>query len=417
VDHRNLSSGLVLAGAEGPCAIVHYRSAADLKAARAWLVKQQARPYEIIASPEKCEKCRCLLSSLGLQDSLPTAGVVKDALSKLTPESFCLPEDEARRVLHGTEVLRSSAPRDATLLEHFASLKQALFARTCYDGESGNRFVGLIDRVEVVLPQTSGLLDRVTFRDRRGAAELTIRESCHAVIFVVSDMKRHALQPFTAAIEESEMSARWIDEFQRWKSASQAQQGASSVQPHQPFTFPVLHIMVSADKVYCNERDTVLHRLPNTRSLGMYAPVARENAVRGLRQEKDLASLMRHVESALLRASGGALSMQDAKEIVQRQVVVTLNWRKLRQELEKLSDGASLEQELGPRTAAAVKGLCQRVKDAQDAVDVVVQQARYLQIEEVASEVESHLQAMWAAARSPYPAQHNLGVVNAAARR
>jgi hypothetical protein len=399
----------LLAGEEGLCAIVHYRSAATLKAARAWLLKQQARPYDIITSPEKCERCRSFLSFFGLQDSLPTASVVKDALEKLTPDSFRIPEGEARRVLHGTEVLRSSAPDNATLLEHFASLKQALFARTCYDGESGNPFVGLIDRVEMVLPETSGLLHRVIFRDRRGDAELTIRDSCHAVIFVVADVKRHVLQPFTAAIEESEMSTRWIDEFQRWKGASQGQPSTIGVEPNQPFTFPVLQIMLTADKVYFNEREAAINKLRKSRG----SLAAKRRIVQSLRQEKDIASLLRHVETALVKASGGALSLQDVQEIVRRQVVVTLNWRKACQELQNLG----LEQQLGPTTADVVRGLCQRLKEAQDVVDVVVQQAADQQVAGVASEVESYMQAMWAAASSPRPAQQDMGVMKAAGFR
>jgi hypothetical protein len=366
------------AGTHGPCAIVHYRSLPAVKAARERLLKQQAKPFEVLSSTDKCEECGRLLSCFGRQHRLPAAHVIKPAVEGLTSQSFLIPEEEARRLLHGTEVLHSSAPRDAPLLEHLRSLKRALLERTCYDGSTGvgNRFTGLIERVEVLLPQTSGLLDGVTLRDRRGVSELTVQEDCHAVIFMVADMKRHVLLPGIGAIASSALATRWIEEFRRWKGAAGAPQpaaaaaaapaaaaagqaaapasnaaasgqaGSPSADPAgqglQPFTFPLLLFMVTADKVFFNQREDAVSRLKACRG----DRALQERVVELLQWATDPAPLLADVEEALLERCRGQLSGAEVREIVCRQVATMLNWRKLWQDLEEVAvclDGGWVE--------------------------------------------------------------------------
>jgi hypothetical protein len=310
---------------------VHYRSAADVKAARAWLLEQQARPFEILDSEAKREKCRLLLSYFGRQVRLPEAREVKQALMTLTPDSLRLPEAEARRVLNGTEVLRSSAPASAPLRQHLESLRQAAFKRTCYDGKSGlgNPFTGLMRRVQLMLPETSGLLDGAVFWDQRGASEIIVQDNCHAIVFVVAELKRQVLQPLTGALAASGVSSHWIHDFRTWRAAAGAaevQAGAAGgvpaaeeqIQEDLPFTFPVLHVMVTADKAHLSDRDALL-------SVQRSCPgdlAVHEFLLGDFRQRVDPASLVADIEKALMVAGRGEVSEQEVSEIVRRQVGV-----------------------------------------------------------------------------------------------
>jgi hypothetical protein len=193
---------------EGPCIILHFRTAAELKAAMQALLQMQPRRMKIRCSKETQETCRKQLLLFGKDVLLAGPKALEEEVEHLDAASFCIPEAEARRVLHGTEVLYSSAADDAPLQEHLASLRQALFARTCLDSRSGagNPFAGLIAKAEVVLGQTSGLLDGATLQDRRGEEGLAFDDDFHAVIFVLADIKRQTVKPLTNAISDSR---RW----------------------------------------------------------------------------------------------------------------------------------------------------------------------------------------------------------------
>jgi hypothetical protein len=97
-------------GVEGPCIIRHFRTAADQKAAREALLQMQPRHFKICSSTQMQETCRQQLLLFGKQMRLGGPREIEAAVEDLdAASSFCIPEAEARRVLHSSSWLRRSA--------------------------------------------------------------------------------------------------------------------------------------------------------------------------------------------------------------------------------------------------------------------------------------------------------------------
>jgi hypothetical protein len=72
---------------------------------------------------------------------------------------------------------------------------------------------------------------------------------------------------------------------------------------------------------------------------------------------------------------------------------------------------------LGRRTEGEVRALCERLKEAQGAEDAAVQEASDRGVVARAAQVEAHMRAMLAAARSLQPAGQHQAHVTAVGRR
>jgi hypothetical protein len=379
------------AGDEGPCIIYSYHSPAAVKAGVEALLQQQQRGVvELLHDAKKREESHRALSFIGQQPAhLPTGCAVGDAVMALTPERCAIPELEARKLLHGTSVVPSSAADDAELLDHLQSLRPALSAD---DARRGNRYTGLKDKVTLVTPVTSGLLDGVAFHDTQGQAGLQWREGCHAIVYMVDQVKRGQLMPFTNSIAHSAVIAHWIDDFTllkaRRSAGGQAEGGAS--QRGQPFSFPMLALVLTADKVFARDIDDVV-RLPAEQQ----AECLQELQKTG---QEALDFIAAEVAQGLARAGEGALTQDDVQEIVERQLVLTCNWSSLRR---KLDDGQ--EQHLAPLTEDVLKELCCKLKVAKAAAEEVEQRVLDRGVVAVAEEVDTHIKATLSLSRSAEP--------------
>jgi hypothetical protein len=205
------------------------------------------------------------------------------------------------------------------------------------------------------------------------------------VIFVIADFKRQAVEPLMDAISNSaELTSRWINAFELWHKsgaaasadaggggpgASTSAAGASSSTEAlagcwEPFTFPVLHLMVTADKVFsaasgdailglkaCVRRHGADHNMAGLRA-------AQDRVLEKLRRSADASSLLEDMENAVrLGGRDGGLSREGAREIVRRQVIMTLNWQELWQVMEDPAQRLDAGQVRVPARAGCVAWL------------------------------------------------------------
>jgi hypothetical protein len=355
-----------------PHADVFYDTHEEVKDARERLLFLQRDPKSRVdidtGNRERTMECMQLLHKFGKHSFSSSPKFTARDLQALTDDSFCLPLPVARAVLSGSETVWPSCPEAAPLMQQLRSLKHALFLKAGWHPRTtlGNRYTGLIKRVVVWLPETpAGPLHGIVLRDRRGDDGFTVQPDSDAVVLVVPDVKQGSSLPLVDAIAAgNEWTERWVEDFGLLKGSGWGADGASGqeLQGRQPFTFPILQIMVVADKAFVSDVDVCLKGRDRHE-------VERRVTQLSEQVKESLETRYQEVKEALYEAARGRLTDAEAAEVVHRQVAITPHWRRLRSDLKKLGLAEErVEALLGPPTEVVFQGLGQKRGEGDRAV-------------------------------------------------
>jgi hypothetical protein len=409
------------AGGERPSFVAYFKSLADYKEAAGALaaaveqLKQQQQgghPAFLTGEQEaRLAQCLAMFGAHVQQDD------VADKLLEGGTSCCQLPLAEATKLLHGRQL--GSSGGAANLSDHVAALKSTAYEASCWDAASahGNAFHAMVRRTEMALPHTSGLLAGTTLRDLRGGAQLGEEDGQEGVVIVVQACKEGANRSLHSLLRDSGVLTAWLEAFRHLQAAGWA--GLGDEVDRRPFTMPVVMVVVLAERAY--ERDCTLARkkvMEASASLAGHdtAEAVREAAERVRsaaaklveRCSKHTDTVLRPALISMVRgadtSSEHKLGHREVGCLLDRQLRVHFSFDDLYREL--LAEvKPELQAALEPlaATAAELRGMADRIREARDAADEVRRQGALCSSVGAAAGADTHLRAMLAPVCSTTP--------------